>query len=132
MNGWACITCSWTAASTSVMIWSSWNGFCTRGTAVGMQLQQQIHKGEETCRTSRFSTEKSGAWRKYSGPAGCYSVLSATGSSSLLEIGEYIKRLATFGPSDRLEESMQGEEASREPMQGEEASGELPARVAIR
>ena len=90
------------------------------GTAVGMQPQQH-HKGEKTGRISR-STEKSEAWRKYSGPAGCYSVFSATGSSSLLEIGEYIKRLAAFGPSNRLEESIQDEEAA----------GELLARVAIR
>ena len=39
-----------------------------------------------------------------------------------LEIGEYIKRLAAFGPSNRLEESIQGEEAARE----------LRARLAIR
>jgi hypothetical protein len=39
-----------------------------------------------------------------------------------LEVSEYIKRLATFGPSDRLEESIQGEEAARE----------LLARLAIR
>ena len=31
-----------------------------------------------------------------------------------LEVGEYIKRLAAFGPSNRLEESVQGEEAARE------------------
>jgi hypothetical protein len=31
-----------------------------------------------------------------------------------LELSEYIKRLAAFGPSDRLEESIEGEEASRE------------------
>jgi hypothetical protein len=39
-----------------------------------------------------------------------------------LEVGEYIKRLAAFGPSNRLEESVQGEEAARE----------LLARLAIR
>ena len=31
-----------------------------------------------------------------------------------LEIGEYIKRLAAFGPSDRPEESIQGEAAASE------------------
>jgi hypothetical protein len=31
-----------------------------------------------------------------------------------LEVSEYVKRLATFGPSNRLEESIQGEEAARE------------------
>ena len=30
-----------------------------------------------------------------------------------LEVSEYIKRLAAFGTSDRLEESIQGEEAAR-------------------
>jgi hypothetical protein len=39
-----------------------------------------------------------------------------------LEVSEYIKRLATFGPSHRLEESIQGEGAARE----------LLARLAIR
>ena len=39
-----------------------------------------------------------------------------------LEIGEYIKRLAAFGPSNRPEESIQGEEAARE----------LRARLVIR
>ena len=39
-----------------------------------------------------------------------------------LEIGEYIKRLAAFGPSNRPEDSIQGEEAA----------GELRARSAIR
>ena len=39
-----------------------------------------------------------------------------------LEVGEYIKRLAAFGPSNRPEESIQGEEAARE----------LRARLAIR
>ena len=39
-----------------------------------------------------------------------------------LELSEYITRLATFGPSNRLEESIQGEEAARE----------LLARLAIR
>ena len=31
-----------------------------------------------------------------------------------LEVSEYIKRLAACGPSNRLEESIQGEEAARE------------------
>ena len=39
-----------------------------------------------------------------------------------LEVGEYIKRLAAFGPLNKLEESVQGEEAARE----------LLARLAIR
>src|SRR5215471_6195683 len=39
-----------------------------------------------------------------------------------LEVSEYIKRLAAFGPSDKLEESIQGEAAARE----------LRARLAIR
>ena len=39
-----------------------------------------------------------------------------------LEVSEYIKRPATFGPSNRLEESIQGEEAARE----------LMARFAVR
>jgi hypothetical protein len=39
-----------------------------------------------------------------------------------LEVGEYIKRLAACGPPNRLEESIQGEEAARE----------LRARLAIR
>ena len=30
-----------------------------------------------------------------------------------LEVSEYIKRLAVFGPSDRLEESIQGKQAAR-------------------
>ena len=30
-----------------------------------------------------------------------------------VEVSEYIKRLAAFGTSDRLEESIQGEEAAR-------------------
>ena len=40
-----------------------------------------------------------------------------------LEVGEYIKRLVAFGPSDRLEESIQG---------GEEPARELLARLAMR
>jgi hypothetical protein len=39
-----------------------------------------------------------------------------------LEVSEYLKRLAAFGRSDGLEESIQGEEAARE----------LRARLAIR
>jgi len=39
-----------------------------------------------------------------------------------LQVSEYIKRLAAFGPSDRLEECIQGDEAARE----------LLARLAIR
>ena len=73
-------------------------------------------------RSASPPVQKSGAWRKYSAATRLLFRAFGTREFVALEVSEYIKRLATFGPSNRLEESIQGEEAARE----------LMARFAVR
>jgi hypothetical protein len=60
--------------------------------------------------STRFNTEKSGAWQKAEVFRATTLLFRAFGNREFvaLEVGEYIKRLAAFGPS---EESIQGEGA---------------------